>query len=397
MGMKNIKEKAEKYLINTYNRKPDTPLFLKGEGACLTDDEGNEYLDFLSGLGVNGLGHCHPQVVEAVTKQASLLMHTSNLYYTEPQVELAALLVENSALDKVFFSNSGAEANEGAMKLARKYYREKGEDRYEIITFINSFHGRTMATLTATGQEKYRQGFQPLLPGIKYARFNDLDSVLQLLTPQTCAVMLEPIQGESGVYPADPVFLKNLKDLCLERDVLLIFDEVQCGLGRTGKLFAYENYGVAPDILTLAKCLGGGLPIGAFLAREEVAAAFKPGDHASTFGGNPVACAAGCAVLRTLLGGLLAEGREKGEFFLAELKRIKSPLIKEIRGKGLMVGVELKAGGKEIYRALMEKRVLCNLINGTILRFLPPLIVDREEIASVAGLLGRLLIEYAEN
>ncbi len=394
--MKNVKEKAEKYLINTYNRKPDTPLFMKGEGARLKDDEGNEYLDFLSGIGVNGLGHCHPQVVEAVMRQAPLLMHTSNLYYTEPQVELAALLVENSALDKVFFCNSGAEANEGAMKLARKYYRERNENRYEIITFTNSFHGRTMATLTATGQEKYHRGYQPLLPGIKYARFNELDSVLQLLTPETCAVMLEPIQGESGVYPADPAFLKGLKELCLERDVLLIFDEVQCGLGRTGKLFAYENYGVAPDILTLAKCLGGGLPVGAVLARANVAAAFKPGDHASTFGGNPVACAAGCAVLKTLLGGLLDEGRQTGEFFLTELKKIKSPLIKEIRGRGLMIGVELKAGGKEIYQALTEKRVLCNLINGTILRFLPPLIVGRKEIAYVAGLLDQLLKEYAE-
>ena len=376
--MTDVKASGENYIINTYNRKPETPLFLKGQGAYVEDEAGRCYLDFLSGLGVNNVGHCHPDVVQAVTQQAALLMHTSNLYYTKPQVELAQLLVENTALDKVFFCNSGAEANEAAIKLARKYYQGRGSYRYEVISFARSFHGRTLATISVTGQEKTQKGFAPLMEGVHFAQFNNLASVKALVSDKTCAILVEPIQGEGGVYPAQMEFLTGLRRLCTEMDILLIFDEVQCGLGRTGKLFAYENYGVVPDILTSAKALGGGLPLGAMLAREAVAAAFLPGDHASTFGGNPVACAAGCAVLRVLLKGALKNGGLRGESLKAKLMQIKSPLITEVRGLGLMLGVEVKEKGEEIYLGLLQEGILCNLIAGKTLRILPPLIITEE-------------------
>ncbi len=391
--MSSMKDMERKFIINTYNRDPkSTPLFVKGKGAYVEDEKGQIYLDFLSGLGVNNLGHCHPAVVKAVTEQANRLIHTSNLYYTEPQIELSRLLIENSSLDKVFFSNSGAEANEGAIKLARKFFQGRGENKFEIISFKNSFHGRTLATVTATGQEKYHEGFKPLLPGIRYAQFNDLDSVEKLINQQTCAVLVEPIQGEGGINPASEEFLKGLKDLCNKKGVLLIFDEVQCGIGRTGKLFAYENYNVIPDILTLAKSLGGGLPIGAMLAKEDVANAFKPGDHASTFGGNPLACAAGCAVIKTLICGLLEEGRLRGESLMSQLKNIKSPLIKEVRGIGLMIGVEIEKG-EEVFKGFLDKKILCNLIAGKTLRFLPPLVITEKEEEKVISSFKEILEE----
>jgi acetylornithine/N-succinyldiaminopimelate aminotransferase len=391
----NLKETAEQNIINTYNRKPETPLFVKGEGAYVEDQEGNKYLDFLSGLGVNNVGHCHPRVVEAICRQAGALLHTSNLYYTEPQIRLARLLVEHTAFDQVFFSNSGAEANEGALKLARKYYQGRGEEKYEIISFHHSFHGRTMATVSVTGQEKYHQGFQPLLAGVRFAVFNDLEGVRALMTPKTCAVLVEPVQGEGGVYPAKVSFLQGLQKLCREQDVLLIFDEVQCGMGRTGKLFAYEHYGVVPDILTTAKSLGGGLPIGALLARRDVAEAFKPGDHASTFGGNPAACAAGCAVLEILTGGLLEQAVARGESLRQKLQQLESPLIAEVRGLGLMLAVEMREKGEEIFQSLTAAKILCNLIGGKILRILPPLIITEKEEELFLEALRKTLAEVA--
>lgn len=391
----NLKETAEQTIINTYNRKPETPLFLKGEGAYVEDQEGNKYLDFLSGLGVNNLGHCHPRVVEAVCRQAAALMHTSNLYYTEPQIRLARLLVENSALDQVFFCNSGAEANEGALKLARKYYQGRGEEKYEIISFHNSFHGRTLATVSVTGQARYHQGFQPLLKGVSFAGYNNLKEAAALITPRTCAILVEPVQGEGGVYPAEAAFLQGLRQICSGQDILLIFDEVQCGMGRTGKLFACQHYGVVPDILTTAKSLGGGLPMGALLAREEVARAFVPGDHASTFGGNPVACAAGCAVMEVLTEGLLEQAAVRGNSLLKKLQQIESPLVKEVRGLGLMLAVEMREKGEEIFQALFAAKILCNLIGGKILRILPPLIITEVEEEIFIKALQKILAEVA--
>ncbi len=291
---------SEKYIAHTYNRYP--LLLVRGKGTRVWDLDGKEYLDFVAGLAVCNLGHCHPKVVKAIQDQAEKLIHVSNLYYIEPQIQLASLLCKHSFADKVFFCNSGAEANEGAMKLARKYAKEKiGEDRYEIITMERSFHGRTLATLTATAQEKFHKGYAPLMPGFKYVPFNDLKAVREAIDSKTCAVLLEPIQGEGGVNFPSEGYLKGLREICDEKGILLIFDEVQVGMGRTGKLFAYEHEGMKPDILTVAKSLAGGVPIGALLIRDEIAESFKPGDHASTFGGNPLATAAGVAALTAIL------------------------------------------------------------------------------------------------
>ncbi|HQD07031.1 MAG TPA: aspartate aminotransferase family protein, partial [Bacillota bacterium] len=337
-----IQELEANYIINTYNRKPGQNLLLvKGEGARVWDDGGRCYLDLVSGLAVNILGHCHPAVVAAVKEQVSRLIHASNLYYTEPQALLARTLVEHSPGDQVFFCNSGAEANEAAFKLARKYR----PGRYKIITAQRSFHGRTLAAITATGQPKYQQGLEPLVPGFSYAEFNNLDSFRRLVDEETAAILIEPVQGEGGVYVAEEAFLKGLRRLCDDEGILLIYDEVQCGMGRTGRLWAFENWGVPPDLLTVAKGLGGGLPIGALLAKREVAAAFHPGDHASTFGGNPVVCRAALAVMDTLLAeGFLEEVRRKGELWLGCLKRLQESypgLVQEVRGLGLMNGLEL--------------------------------------------------------
>ena len=299
-----IKELEKEYIIDTYGRQPEATLLIeRGEGVYVWDDGGRRYLDFVSGLAVNNLGHCHPQVVEAVRRQAGCLMHTSNLYYARQQTLLAERLVQLSCAKKVFFCNSGTETNEAAIKLARKYGKQvKGGDAYEIITAYRSFHGRTLASLTATGQPKYHKGFEPLVPGFRYAHFNDLQSFAEQVTEKTAAILVEPVQGEGGVYPAAPEFLQGLRRLCDEHNLLLIFDEVQCGMGRTGKLFAYEHYGVEPDIFTLAKALGGGLPIGVMAAGEKAADILAPGEHASTFGGNSVVCAAAHAVLDVLTG-----------------------------------------------------------------------------------------------
>jgi predicted acetylornithine/succinylornithine family transaminase len=376
---------SEKYVANTYARYP--VLLIKGKGTRVWDLEGEEYLDFVSGLAVCNLGHCHPKVVKAIQDQAEKLIHVSNFYYIEPQIQLASLLCKHSFADKVFFCNSGAEANEGAIKLARKYAKEKtGRDRYEIITMERSFHGRTLATLTATAQEKFHKGYEPLMPGFKYVPFDDVRAVRHAIDSKTCAVMLEPIQGEGGVNCPSEGYLKALREICDEKELLLIFDEVQVGMGRTGKLFAYEHDGIEPDLLTLAKSLAGGVPIGALLIKKGVAESFRPGDHASTFGGNPLATAAGVAAFTTILEeGMLENCQKMGDYFLSQLEAIqkKYPFVKEVRGKGLILGMELNLDGSSIVKEMLRKKILINCTMGNVLRFLPPLIVTQEEIDRV--------------
>jgi acetylornithine/N-succinyldiaminopimelate aminotransferase len=374
-----------KYIANTYARYPI--VLVRGKGTRVWDVEGKEYLDFVAGLAVCNLGHCHPKVVKALQDQAATLIHVSNFYYIEPQIQLASLLCKHSFADKVFFCNSGAEANEGAMKLARKYAKEKmGTDRYEIITMERSFHGRTFATLTATGQEKFHKGYSPLMPGFKYVPFNNSEAVRKAIDSKTCAVMLEPIQGEGGVSVPSEGYLKGLREICDEKGVLLIFDEVQVGMGRTGKLFAYEHEGVEPDLMTLAKSLAGGVPIGALLIKKGIAESFAPGDHASTFGGNPLATAAGVVALSAILEeGMLENCQKVGAYFLARLEEIKKhfAFVKEVRGRGLILGMELNMEGGPIVNEMMQRGILINCTMGNVLRFLPPLIVTKQEVDDV--------------
>ncbi len=396
--MSSVEELEGKYIINTYNRQQGKNLLLvKGEGCLVWDEAGNEYLDFVSGLAVNVLGHCHPAVVQAVREQVGLLIHTSNLYYTEPQANLARMLVEHSAADRVFFANSGAEANEAAIKLARKF----NPARFKMITALKSFHGRTLATVTATGQPKYHQGFEPLVEGFSYAEFNNLQSFEKLIDDQTAAIIVEPVQGEGGVHVADGAFLRGLRDLCDRSGALLIFDEVQCGLGRTGRLWAYEHWGVSPDILTVAKGLGGGLPIGVMLARQRVASAFQPGDHASTFGGNPVACRAAEAVLQILQQeSFLADTHQKGLLWSQGLEKLSSDfpgLVGQLRGLGLMWALELrKPLAGDVQKACQEKGLIVNAIGDTILRFLPPLIVSNEQLQQALSILSEVFSALPE-
>lgn len=396
--MKNIQELEKQYIINTYNRQPGlTPCLVRGEGSYVWDTGDKKYLDFLSGLAVNVLGHCHPAVVSAINEQAQQLIHTSNLYYSGPQAELAEILVENSMPGgKVFLANSGAEANEAAIKLARK----NKPGRYKIITFEGSFHGRTLATVTATGQPKYQKPFAPLVEGFSYGIFNDLESVERLVDDQTAGIMIEPIQGEGGVYVADDSFIKGLKSLCDREGILLIFDEVQCGMGRSGKLWAFENYGVMPDLLTVAKGLGGGLPIGAMVVRDKFTDVLQPGDHASTFGGNPVVCNAALAVLRTLLEeGFLTGVVDKGVLLRQELEKIiddHADLGYEYRGKGLICALELKKPeAKNIQGRCTAEGLLINAIGEHILRFLPPLTISKSEIENGLKTIRRIMVEFS--
>ncbi len=381
--MKTIQELEKEYIINTYNRQPgETPCLIRGRGSYLWDNRGEKYLDFLSGLAVNVVGHCHPDVVKAIKVQAEILSHTSNLYYTEPQVKLARKLVEKTMNGaKVFFANSGAEANEAAIKLARK----NRAGCYKIITAENSFHGRTMATITATGQPKYQKAFKPLLDGFSHALFNDTASFEELVDDQTAAIMIEPIQGEGGVYVAEESFLRELRYLCDQKKLLLIFDEVQSGMGRTGKFWAYQNWSVKPDLLTAAKGLGGGLPIGAMLAAEPYAEVLQPGDHASTFGGNPVVCSAALAVMNILYKeGFLQEVSAKGEQIRQSMEDIivsYPALAKEFRGIGMICALELKKPlAKKIQLDCSDKGLLVNAIGDTILRLLPPLTISLTEL-----------------
>ncbi|MEE8493945.1 MAG: acetylornithine transaminase [Nitrospirales bacterium] len=383
MPTEELQQAAGRYLMNTYARHPVS--IVRGRGCLAYDLEGREYLDFLAGIAVNVLGHSHPDLVNAIQKQAQHLLHASNLFYIEPQVKLAEILVRNSFGDKVFFCNSGAEANEAAIKLARRYAQERfGPDRHEIITMLNSFHGRTLGALAATAQPKLQKGFEPMVPGFHYVPLNDFDEVEKAMSRNTAAVILEPIQGEGGVRVADGTYVQRLRELCRERDVLLIFDEVQTGMGRTGTLFAYEQLGVEPDIMTLAKGLGGGVPIGACLATEEVASAFTPGAHASTFGGNPLSCAAALAVLRVLLDGrLLERSRRVGAYLVKGLNDCKASLprtVLDIRGMGLLQGMELASEGAPVVQECLRRGLLINCTMEKVLRFVPPLIVTEAEV-----------------
>ncbi|WP_018084516.1 acetylornithine transaminase [Desulfurispora thermophila] len=387
---------SDQYILPTYGRLPFCPV--RGEGALLYDAEGRAYLDFVAGLAVNALGHAHPAVTKAICEQAGQLMHVSNLYYIEPQARLAAALVQNSCASKVFFCNSGAEANEAAIKLARKYGKQNGASKYEIITALQSFHGRTLAAITATGQPKYQRGFEPLPEGFTYVPFNDLDALAAAITPRTCAVMLEPVQGEGGVYPADPQYLQGVRRICDEHGLLLIFDEVQCGLGRTGQLFAYQHYGVEPDVLTLAKALGNGFPIGAMLVGPKAVGVLQPGDHASTFGGNPLACRVALAVLEQLLaGGVVDNAARVGRYFYQRLQELqaKYPFVRQVRGLGLMLGLELEREGRPVVDACRARGLLINCVGTNILRFVPPLIISEADVDRALEILEQVFCSFS--
>jgi acetylornithine/N-succinyldiaminopimelate aminotransferase len=400
MTLNEIIEMDKQYFMNTFgNRAP--VCFERGQGMKLWDLDGKVYIDFLAGIAVSALGHSHPALVSALKDQAEKLIHCSNLYYIESQARLAKLIVENSCCDKVFFANSGAEANEGAIKLARLYFRKKGKpEKFEIITLEKSFHGRTLATIAATGQEKYQKNYCPLTPKFLSVPINDTEALKKAITPNTCAVMLEPIQGESGVNPTNVEYIRKVREICNEADVLLIFDEVQCGLGRTGKLFGYEHYGVEPDIFTLAKALGGGFPIGALCAKDFVAQAFEPGDHGSTFGGNPLACSVGYAVLSTIINDNLCHNSEvMGEALKTAIDSLKAkyPVITEVRGKGLMIGVQLAAPiAKAVNKACLEKGYLVGNVGENIIRLLPPLIVSKADIDGFVAAFEEVLKSFLD-
>lgn len=386
MDYQSFIELTNNYYMNTFTRYPI--VFDYGENSTLYDIEGNPYTDFLAGIAVNTLGYAHPRFTKALTEQCHKLLHCSNLFYTKPQAKLAKLLIEESAADRVFFANSGAEANEGAIKLARMFFYKQGVHKYEIITTSNSFHGRTLATLTATGQEKYHAPLSPLPPGFINVPFNDIEAVEAAINENTCAVMIEPIQGEGGIVEANMVYMKGLYELCKAHNILLIFDEIQTGMGRTGKLFAYEHYGIEPDIFTLAKGLGGGIPIGAVLAKEDVATAFEPGDHGSTFGGNAFACSAGACIMEILLeddSKLIRECATKGDYFKEKLLYLQDSyphIIKGVRGKGLMLGAHLydSIDGGDIVKSALDMGFIINCAGNNTLRFVPPLIISTDEI-----------------
>ncbi len=390
-----IMELADQVIAKTYKRFP--VVLAKGAGCTLYDTDGRSYTDFVAGIAVCNLGHAHPAVTRAVAAQAQTLWHVSNLYYTIPQVELAAWLVKNSFADRVFFCNSGAEANEAAIKLARKYFSDRGQsNRYKIVTMEQSFHGRTMATLSATGQEKIKKGFDPVLDGFDYVPFNDAASLQAKITSDTCAVMLEPVQGEGGVRCPDSEYLTAVREICDENGVLLILDEIQTGMGRTGTLFAYQHFGVKPDIMTLAKALANGLPIGAMLAKEEVADAFGPGAHATTFGGTPIVTAAALEVCKTLLEGKAVErGRQRAEYFKEKLHALKDrhEAIIDVRGLGLLLGIKLNFNAESMVSECMQRGFFINCIQENILRFVPPLTIREEEIDALVDCLDELLRE----
>jgi len=391
MNTREVIAQYDKYVMSTYGRIPT--VIVKGKGLKVWDLDGNEYLDFFPGWAVTGLGHCHSKVVNAVRNYLKKIIHVSNNYYNMLQGKLAQKIVESSFEGKVFFCNSGAEANEGAIKLARSYGNASGS-RYEIITMENSFHGRTLATITATAQPKYQKGFEPLPLGFKYVAFNDMKAIENAITDKTIAIMLEPIQGEGGINVASEDYIKALRDLCNKKDLILIFDEVQTGMGRTGKMFCFEHYGIAPDIMTLAKALGGGLPIGAMVAGKKFADVLKPGMHASTFGGSPIACSAALAVFEAIQKeGLLLNTVKMGGYLLEQLNELKKkkPVIKEIRGKGLMIGVELTIPGKDIVEKCFKEGLLINCTHDKVLRIMPGMIVTKKQIDKAIGILDKII------
>jgi acetylornithine/N-succinyldiaminopimelate aminotransferase len=380
-------------LMTTYNRFPVT--LVKGKGSYVWDEEGKRYLDFTSGIATCNLGHVPESVKEKLEEQLQNLWHCSNLYNIPAQQELAAELVENSCGDQVFFCNSGAEANEAAIKLARRYAQKiKGTKKFEIVTFQQSFHGRTLATLSATGQGKIQEGFLPLMPGFRYLPFNDLEALKDISSEETCAVLLEMVQGEGGVIPADREWIEQLAKTCKENNILLMIDEIQTGMGRTGSLFAYEQYGIEPDVVSIAKGLGSGFPIGAIIAKAEVAQAFDPGSHGSTFGGNPLAVTAGLATVQFIQStNLLVNVKELSEFLYAQLQKVKEkfPIVKNIRGKGLLIGMVVPGKAVEIVQKAITQNVLILTAGPDVVRILPPLTASKEEIIEFTVVLEDIL------
>lgn len=396
MTNQDIINQGQQYVMNTYGRFP--MALVKGRGSYVWDANNKQYLDFVGGIAVCALGHCAPELVEALEQQARTLWHVSNLYWIQPQVDLAMKLVELSGLGKAFFCNSGAEANEAAIKLARKYfYRKKEGGRNRIITFKDSFHGRTLATVTATGQNKYQQGFAPLPEGFDYAIYNDLISVEKTVNEKTCAILVEPVQGEGGVRPANLTFLQGLRRICNREGILLIFDEVQCGVGRTGSFFAYQAYGVTPDIVTMAKGLAGGFPIGAMLASDEAAGGFAPGDHASTFGGNPLATATANKLVDVVgKPEFLKQVRDQGQKLFNALSKVADSRIVELRGRGMLLGLEFNCEVKPLIDLCLKKGLLLVGAGPRVLRFVPPLNLQDSEISQAAGILKEALLEWPE-
>jgi acetylornithine aminotransferase/acetylornithine/N-succinyldiaminopimelate aminotransferase len=396
MKMSNWQELESKYMMHTVERTPIT--LVRGERARVWDEHDREYLDFVAGWAVNSLGHCHPAVVEAITEQVHTLIQTSNQFYTIPQLRLAELLVENSCLDKVFFCNSGAEATEGAVKLARRYGKLKLNGAYEVITTFNSFHGRTLAMTAATGQTKFQEPYIPLPIGFVNVEYNNIEALKTATTDQTCAIMLEPVQGEGGVNIPDDDYLNAIRAWCDEKGILLILDEIQTGIGRTGTLFAYEQYGIEPDIITLAKGMGSGVPIGAFMAKDS-ASVFKPGEHGSTFGGNPLACAAGYATLKFIIDHDIAGNVKRvGAYFTEELKGLKGKyqFITDVRGRGLLLAIEFDSEiGQELVTACLEQGLLVNRVKPSALRFMPPLIISNKEVDQAVAILDKVLASVA--
>ena len=386
MNTEEVKNTVDKYIMHTYGRDL---VIDHAHGSIIYDKEGNEYIDCVAGIAVNNIGHTHDKLVAAITEEIQKLIHVSNLYYTEEQAEYAKKIVERSPHDKVFFANSGAEANEGAIKLAKKYTQKSG-----IITMNNSFHGRTFETLIATGQDKFHHGFGPLPQGFTHVEYNNIDAVKEAIDDNTAAVLVEPVQGESGVRVPDVEYIKQLRELCDEKGVLLIFDEVQTGFGRTGKLFTSEVYGVYPDITSSAKAVAGGIPMGIVLANEEIADAFGPGDHGTTFGGTPIACKAASTVLDIIEEeDLLTKSTENGQYFRDQLSTLKEKhdCIVEVRGLGMMIGIELNYECGDLVNKALENGVIINVAGGNVVRLIPPLILTRDEIDQVVKVIDKIL------
>lgn len=395
--LERIKGLDERYVMRTYRRLP--VAFVRGSGSWLYDTSGNKYLDLVSGLGAVPLGHCHPDVTAAIKQQAEMLIHTTNLYYIEPQTELAQMIVETAFPGKCFFANSGAEANEGALKLCRKYHFEGGKPRTKYVCAFGSFHGRTLATLSATGQPAKWDPFKPMVPGFTHVPYNDVSALEREVDGDTCALFLEPIQGESGVYPAAAEYLKAAREICDSTGALLVLDEVQTGLARTGKMFAYEHYEIAPDVMTLAKGLGNGVPIGVFVASEKFSDVLTVGDHGSTFGGGFLACAAGIATLKFIIEEKIADHvLEVGEFIRGELEMLSAeiPLVKGVRGYGLMLAIQLDSEiSREVVLECLNRGVLVNDVNPSSVRLLPPLNISREEISQGVHVIGEVLKNFS--
>lgn len=396
MKTETVIEQTEKYYLPVFGRYP--VVIDHGRGCKVYDAEGTEYIDFLAGIAVNALGYGHPAVVRAISEQAAKMMHCSNLYYTEIQAKAVKIIAEVSGMDRVFLANSGAEANEGAMKLARKYGVAKNPNKFKIISADHSFHGRTFDTLAATGHDYYRVGYGPLTPGHIFVPYGDIGALEAVMDDEVCGVLLEPVQGEGGVHVPGDEYLRQVRALCDKHDALLIFDEIQTGVGRTGKWFAYMHSGVKPDVLTFAKAVGGGFPMGGFAVPEKNAHVFKPGDHGSTFGGNALSCAAACAALTAIKAeNLVARAAEQGAYFKGELEKLQAKYpdkVKEVRGCGLLLGMELVKEGRPVVESCLQEHVIVNCTSGNVIRLVPPLIVAKEEIDAVAAALDKALAVF---